>query len=81
VSHPRLIVPGRLAFLLRVERRVEARGGRLTHPDVKALSKVWDAFDPLALRWRARLFGYRLGRDTVAVRGILRSCLVDRRAA
>jgi hypothetical protein len=81
VSQPRLIVPGRLAFLLRVERKVEARGRVLTHTDIRALGKVWDAFDPLALRWRARQFGFRLARRTTVVRGVSLPHLVDRRAS
>jgi hypothetical protein len=81
VSQPRLLVPGRLAFLLRVERRVESRGAVLTHADIRALGKVWESYDPLAMRERARLAGFRLGRAVTVVRGVSRPYLVDRRAA
>lgn len=80
-ARPRLITPRRLAFLIRVEQRIERRGGWLTYWDTKALSALWLSFDPLAMRAELARKGARLEKRRTVVRGVARPFLVHARVA
>lgn len=77
----RLIIPPSLAFLLRVERKLESRGGELKHWDLRPLEALRQAHDPLGVRAACAQAGFKLVSRQVVLRGVPHVCLAHRSAA
>lgn len=76
-----IAITRRLAFVTRVERRVESAGAVLSFWDVKALEALRSGVDMLEVRARCQRAGFKLGRRHSYIAGVKRAFLVHTRAA